>query len=62
MADDSAPSKDKDAEKAAKAEDTPEPTHDLLLSNWSTVPSSGAIPSHYADGDAVLRVISASER
>lgn len=62
MPDDVAFATDKAAEKAAKAEETPEPTHDLLLSNWTVVPHSGAIPTHYAKDDRVFRVISATER
>lgn len=62
MADESAFGVDKAAEKAAKAEDTPEPTHDLLLSNWTVVPHFGAIPTHYAKDDRVFAVLSATER
>lgn len=74
MADESAFGVDKAAEKAAKAEpaekpqgqhvsdDAPEPDHDLLLSDGRVVESRGAIPTHYAEGDRVWRVVHVTER
>ncbi len=45
-----------------KAPAGPPPDHDLLLSNGSVVESWGAIPTHYADGDRVWRVVHVTER
>ena len=39
-----------------------EPTHDLLLSDGRLVPSYGAVPTHYAEGDRVWRVVHVTER
>lgn len=39
-----------------------EPTHDLILSDGRVVESSGAIPTHYTEGDQVFRVVHVTER
>lgn len=40
----------------------PAPTHDLTLSGGRTVPSHGAIPTHYSEGDEVFRVVRVTKR
>ena len=42
--------------------DQPDATHDLLLSDGTSVPSSGSIPTHVAVGDRVVPVLAATER
>jgi len=44
------------------ADDRPEPTHDLLLTDGSSVESSGGIPTHVAVGDRTIPVLAATER
>jgi hypothetical protein len=39
-----------------------DPTHDLLLTDGSVVPSTGGIPTHVAVGDRVIPVLSVTER
>jgi hypothetical protein len=53
-----------DAKPAAKPKTPrrPEPTHVLHLSDGSTRDSYGAIPTHYTEGDKVLRVVAVDER
>lgn len=47
---------------AAPEQEAPAPTHDLLLSDGTVVPSHGAIPTHVHIGDVVHRVVAAVER
>lgn len=37
------------------------PTHRIFLSDGNSVPSAGAIPTHYADGDTVYKVVMVTE-
>lgn len=50
------------SDQAPETADTPDPTHDLLLSNGTTVAHYGAIPTLYTDGGLTFQVISATER
>lgn len=57
-----APAPDPDPAQDPAQDSGPAPTHDLVLSDGRTVPSRGAIPTHYAEGDQVFRVVRVTKR
>lgn len=46
----------------ARADEAPAPTHDLLLSNGTVVPSAGALPTFVHIGEDLLAVLAVAER
>jgi hypothetical protein len=57
-------SEDKPVDKSEDTEavDKSEPTHYLVLADGRTVDSTGAIPTHWSEGDNVIPVVRAYER
>ena len=50
------------AAKVPAKDERPQPTHDLLLADGTTVESHGSIPTHVAIGDRVVPVRFVTER